>query len=116
MPSSLIIKIIIKVKIMNKMHNPVHPGIVLREYLEGISVTDAAKGLGVTRATLSRILNGSSGVSADMAIRLEMALGTSAKMWVEMQAQYELWQASLEERPAIKPLFPRSKDFKSFMG
>nr|WP_305849205.1 HigA family addiction module antitoxin [Providencia sp. M-27] len=100
---------------MSKMHNPVHPGIVLREYLEGISVTEAAKALEVTRTTLSRILNGNSGISADMAIRLEMALGTSAEMWVEMQAQYELWQASLEKRPAIKPLFPRREGSKSFM-
>ncbi|MBQ0535566.1 HigA family addiction module antitoxin [Providencia huaxiensis] len=100
---------------MSKMHNPVHPGIVLREYLEGISVTEAAKALEVTRTTLSRILNGNSGISADMAIRLEMALGTSAEMWVEMQAQYELWQASLEKRPTIKPLFPRREGFKSFM-
>ncbi|WP_333987210.1 HigA family addiction module antitoxin [Providencia huaxiensis] len=100
---------------MSKMHNPVHPGIVLREYLEGISVTEAAKALEVTRTTLSRILNGNSGISADMAIRLEMALGASAEMWVEMQAQYELWQASLEKRPTIKPLFPRREGFKSFM-
>lgn len=104
MPSSLIIKIIIEVIIMSRMHNPAHPGSVLREYLEGISVTEAAKALGVTRATLSRILNGNSGISADMALRLESALGTSAEMWLAMQAQYELWIASQAERPAIKPI------------
>ncbi len=104
MPSSLIIKIIIEVIIMSRMHNPAHPGFVLREYLEGVSVTEAAEALGVTRATLSRILNGNSGISADMALRLESALGTSAEMWLTMQAQYELWIASQTERPAIKPI------------
>nr|WP_282556929.1 MULTISPECIES: HigA family addiction module antitoxin [Providencia] len=90
---------------MSKMHNPEHPGLVLREYLDGISVTDAAKALGVTRATLSRILNGNSGISADMALRLEIALGTSAEMWVNMQAQYELWQAAQGTRPVVKAIF-----------
>ncbi|MEM8324842.1 HigA family addiction module antitoxin [Morganella morganii] len=87
---------------MNRMHNPAHPGLVLREYLDGISVTEAAKALGVTRTTLSRILNGNSGISADMALRLESALGTSAEMWTGMQSQYDLWQASRTERPVIK--------------
>lgn len=89
---------------MNRMHNPAHPGLVLREYLDGISVTEAAKALGVTRTTLSRILNGSSGISADMALRLEAALGTSAEMWTGMQSQYDLWQASGTERPVIKAI------------
>ncbi|MDX7999440.1 HigA family addiction module antidote protein [Xenorhabdus sp. Reich] len=90
---------------MSRMHNPAHPGIVLREYLGDISVTDAAKALGVTRVALSRILNGNTGISADMALRLEAALGTSAEMWTNMQSQYELWQASQQQRPEIKPIF-----------
>lgn len=62
------------------MHNPAHPGEVLKEYLDGISVTLAAQKLGVTRATLSRILNGHSGISAEMALRLAAALNTSPDM------------------------------------
>jgi len=76
-----------------RMHNPSHPGPVLREYLGELSVTEAASRLGVTRAALSRILNGSAGISADMALRLRDALGTSAEMWINMQSHYDLWQA-----------------------
>ena len=60
-----------------RMHNPPHPGRVLREYLGAMSVTDTARHLGVTRVALSRILNGSpAGISADMALKLSDALGT----------------------------------------
>lgn len=76
-----------------RMNNPAHPGLVLREYLGDLSVTEAASRLKVTRTALSRILNGSAGISADMALRLKDALGTSAEMWVRMQGQYDLWQA-----------------------
>jgi len=86
-----------------RMHNPAHPGLVLREYLGDLSVTEAATRLAVTRAALSRILNGSAGISADMALRLRDALGTSAEMWLNLQAQYDLWQAEMKPRPAIKP-------------
>ncbi|SDM28061.1 plasmid maintenance system antidote protein, XRE family [Modicisalibacter muralis] len=82
------------------MHNPAHPGAVLREYLSDITVTEAALRLGVTRAALLRILNGSAG----MALRLEQALGTSAEMWLEMQLKHELWQASLRPRAPVVPL------------
>ena len=64
-----------------RMHNPPHPGSVLRDYLQGVSVTNAARHLGVTRVALSRILNGSAGISADMALRLSDALGTSPDLW-----------------------------------
>jgi addiction module HigA family antidote len=90
------------------MYNPAHPGVVLREYLGDMSVTEAAKALGVTRVALSRILNGNTGISADMALRLEAALGTSAEMWTSMQSQYELWQASQQQRPEIKPILIHS--------
>ena len=88
---------------MARMHNPAHPGEVLREYLESVSVTEAAAKLGVTRVSLSRILNGTNGISADMALRLEDALGASAEMWVGMQMKYELWVASNKKRPKVTP-------------
>lgn len=90
---------------MATMHNPPHPGEILREWLGDMSVTDAAQHLGVARATLSRVLNGSSGISADMALRLQAALGTSPEMWMGLQDDYELWQASKGKRPRITP-FP----------
>lgn len=78
------------------MHNPPHPGEVLKALcLEplGLSVTDAAEALGVTRKTLSAILNGNAGISPEMAIRLSIAFDTSAESWMNQQSQYELWQA-----------------------
>jgi addiction module HigA family antidote len=86
---------------MSRMHNPAHPGEVLREYLGDVTVTAAAEKLGVSRVALSRILNGTNGISADMALRLADALGTSAVMWAEMQVKYDLWKASLQKRPKI---------------
>jgi len=89
---------------MATMHNPPHPGEILREWLGDMSVTDAAQHLGVARATLSRVLNGSSGISADMALRLHAALRTSPEMWMGLQNDYELWQAAKGKRPKIQPL------------
>jgi addiction module HigA family antidote len=84
------------------MHNPAHPGAVLREYLpDGMTVTEVAQRLGVTRQALSALLNGRAGVSADMALRLSQAFGTSAEMWVSMQASYDLWAAKQKPRPKI---------------
>jgi antitoxin HigA-1 len=87
-----------------RMHNPPHPGGVLREYLGSTSVTNAAKHLGITRAALSRVLNGSAGISAEMALRLSQALGTSPELWTGMQAQYDLWRASQHRRKKIARL------------
>jgi addiction module HigA family antidote len=87
-----------------RMFNPPHPGEVLRDYLGGVSVTDSAKHLGVTRVALSRILNGSAGISAEMALRLSDALGTTPELWTGMQAQYDLWQASKKRRKKIARL------------
>ncbi|MEA3238972.1 MAG: HigA family addiction module antitoxin [Candidatus Bipolaricaulota bacterium] len=84
-----------------KMHNPPHPGEVLRELcLEplGISVTDAAEALGVSRKTLSSILNGRSGISPEMAIRLAKAFDTSPESWLNQQVQYDLWEAEQNSR------------------
>lgn len=79
-----------------KMHNPPHPGEVLKELcLEPLelSVTRAAEALGISRKTLSAILNGRAGISPEMAIRLSIAFGTSAESWLTQQAQYDLWLA-----------------------
>jgi antitoxin HigA-1 len=73
---------------------------VLREYIGDLSVTTVAQRLGVTRAALSRILNGHAGISAEMAVLLSEALGTSAEMWAIMQARYDLWQA--QQKPHRK--------------
>jgi addiction module HigA family antidote len=79
-----------------QMHNPPHPGEVIRglclEPLE-ITVTDAAEALGVTRKTLSAILNGRSGISPEMALRLSIAFNTSPESWMNQQTQYDLWLA-----------------------
>ena len=87
---------------MSRMHNPAHPGEVLREYLpEGVTITQAAQRLGVTRQAFSALLNGRAGVSADMALRLSQALGTSAEMWLSMQLAYDLWMAKKKPRPKV---------------
>lgn len=86
---------------MTKMHNPPHPGEVLREYLGEVTVTDAAQQLGVNRVTLTRIVSGHSGISPDMAFRLGSAFGTSPELWAGMQMQYDLYQASKAKRPRI---------------
>ena len=78
------------------MYNPPHPGEVLKKLcLEplGLTVTEAAKALGVSRKTLSSILNGHSGVSPEMAIRLSIAFDTTSESWLNQQVQYDLWQA-----------------------
>jgi len=87
------------------MYNPPHPGEVLREWLAGISVTEAARRLGVTRVALSRVLNGSAGVSADMDLRLAKALGTTPGSWYGMQADYTLWQAQQRFHAKVTPIY-----------
>lgn len=89
---------------MGAMHNPPHPGEVLREWLTEITVTDAATRLGVTRAALSRVLNGAAGISAEMDLRLSKALGTTPGSWLKMQADYDLWQAQQHFRAKVKPI------------
>ena len=78
------------------MHNPPHPGEVLKELcLEPLelTVTKTAEALGVSRKTLSAILNGRAGISPEMAIRLGKAFNTSAESWLNQQQQYDLWRA-----------------------
>jgi addiction module HigA family antidote len=86
------------------MHNPPHPGKVLKEYLGEITITEAALKLGVNRVTLSRIVSCTSGISADMAYRLAQAFGTSVELWAGMQMQYDLYQAGRLKRPKIERL------------
>ena len=78
------------------MHNPPHPGQVLKvlclEQLK-VTVTEAAKTLGVSRKSLSAILNGRAGISPEMAVRLSIAFDTSAESWLNQQTQYDLWHA-----------------------
>ena len=79
-----------------KMHNPPHPGEVLRDLCLaplGLTVTEAARALGVSRKTLSGILNGRAGISPEMAVRLSLAFGTTAESWMNQQVQHDLWHA-----------------------
>jgi len=77
------------------MHNPPHPGEFIRSvYLEpfGMSARTLAESLGVAPSTLNRVITGKSGISAEMALRLSMALGRSPESWLAMQDHYDLWQ------------------------
>ena len=81
---------------MPRMHNPPHPGEVIKELCLdplGLTVTAAAEGLGVSRRALSSLLNGHAGISPDMAIRLSKAFGRSPESWLQLQLQYDLWDA-----------------------
>ena len=96
---------------MTRMHNPPHPGEVLKDGVFAdnlVSVTDAATALGVTRVSLSRVLNGKAGVSAEMAVRLGKWLGTGPEVWINMQAQYELWEAEQALKTMVRKI-PRLK-------
>lgn len=94
---------------MTRMHNPPHPGVTLREdvlpALE-LNVTEAAAQLGVTRATLSRVLNGRAAISSEMALRLEGWLGVEnggrADLWIAQQAAFDLWKARKAGAPKVR--------------
>jgi antitoxin HigA-1 len=94
---------------MPRMFNPPHPGATIREDIIpalGLSVTEAARQLGVSRVTLSRVIHGQAGISADMARRLEAWLGgpeqgPSAESWLRMQANYDLWQVMQGPKPKV---------------
>ncbi|MCP4189296.1 MAG: HigA family addiction module antidote protein [Planctomycetaceae bacterium] len=92
---------------MATMHNPPHPGSILKEDVipaMGLTVTEAAKQIGVTRVALSRVLNGHSGISPEMALKIEDWLGVErggrAEMWTGMQLDYEMWQARQKRKVA----------------
>ena len=98
-----------RMKTMSRMHSPPHPGATLREDVLpalGLSVTEAALQLGVTRAALSRVLNERAAISHAMALRLEGWLGVSrggrADLWVAKQAAFDLWQARKAGAPKVK--------------
>lgn len=94
---------------MTRMHNPPHPGEVLRDGVftgTGITVTDFARRIGVTRVTLSNVLNAKNGISADMAVRLAAALGGSAESWLHMQAQYDLAASEKALRKIVTKIEP----------
>jgi len=83
------------------MHNPPHPGEVIRELcIEplGLTVTEAAEALGISRKTLSNILNGHAGISPEMAVRLSIAFNTTSESWLNQQLQYDLWFAEKERK------------------
>lgn len=93
------------------MYNPPHPGFTVKRMLidgAGLSVTEAAKALKVGRVTLSKLLNQRSGISAEMAVRLSLALNTSSEMWINMQGMYDLWQAE-KKRKQLKSNIKRIK-------
>ena len=95
-----------------QMHTPAQPGEVLRElYLEPLSltVTDVARALGVTRKAFSELVNGRSGVSTSMALRLSKAFGTTPELWLDMQRNHDLWNARRKMRLSkVKVLFEAS--------
>ena len=87
------------------MHNPAHPGEILREYLGAVQVGEATERLRVARSTLSRLLNGRASFTAAMALRLADAFGTEPGMWLDLQQQYDLWHASRRKRPKVEKFF-----------
>ena len=90
-----------------RMHSPAHPGEILRAmYLEpmGVSITKAADALGVSRKHVSAIVNGRVPVTPDMAVRLAGVFGTEPEIWINLQAQHDLWVVSKQTRPKVKRL------------
>jgi addiction module HigA family antidote len=89
------------------MHSPSHPGAILLEmYIKPmkVTITEAADALGVSRKHVSAIINGRVPVTPDMAMRLAGVFGTEAALWVNMQAQYDLWVVTRKVPPNVKPL------------
>jgi len=92
---------------MTMMHNPPHPGELLRdEVIEALdlSVTEAASRLAMSRVALSRVLNGKAAVSPDLAVRLEQAGVSTARAWLAMQTNYDLWRTMQHEQPPVRRL------------
>lgn len=91
---------------MAKMYNPAHPGEIVQEYMDGLGLTVSALAahLKVTRANLSRIIHGKTGISAGMALRLSDAFGNSPEVWIRLQANYDLAKATRSKRVKIERL------------
>ena len=104
------------------MHNPAHPGTVLKElWLEplGLTLTRAALRLGVTRKTISKIVNGHGAITPEMALRLEIVFGTSAQTWMNMQTAYDLWRLSPVRktlRGSLKPVRDAAGSLSEYAG
>lgn len=103
--------------IMSRMHNPPHPGETLRDDVLpalGLTVTDAADALNVTRVAFSRVINGKAGISPEMALRLERWLGVDhggrAEVWLRMQAAYDLAAAEKAAKPMLRKVRPIKHD------
>lgn len=98
---------------IKSMKNPPHPGEIIRELCIkplGLTVTRAAQGLGVTRKTLSLLLNGHAGISPEMAVRLSQAFGRSPESWLQLQAQYDIAQVKRAAKEIkIKPLYDANR-------
>lgn len=97
---------------MSNMHNPAHAGELIAEWLDGlkdegtpVTVTQLAERIQITRAMLSRIINGKAPLTADIALRLNAALGINADLLMRVQASYAIWQVAQKPRPVIEPLF-----------
>ena len=89
------------------MHNPPHPGELLRDEVIAalnLSVTEAASRLAMSRVALSRVLNGKAAISPDLALRLEQAGSSTARAWLAMQVNYDLWRARQHAQPVVRPL------------
>ena len=89
------------------IHNHPHPGEILRDTVivpMNLPVTEAAKRLAMTRVALSRVLNGKAGISPELALRLEKAGVSTARFWINLQANYDLWRAMQHEQPPVKRL------------
>jgi antitoxin HigA-1 len=91
---------------MQMMHNPAHPDEIIQEYMEGLGLTVSALAahLKITRANLSRVVHGKTGVSAEMAVRLSEAFGTTPQVWIRLQANYDLAKAMRKRRVKITHL------------
>ena len=87
------------------MHNPTHPGLIIRDEVLPelqLSVNEAAEQLGVSRVTLSRVINGRSAITAEMALRVGKWVGNGPDIWLRMQGQYDLWQAKKKGDVKVK--------------
>jgi len=90
-----------------RMYNPPHPGTIIKDGLENIpmSVTAFAKHIGVSRVTLSRVLNGRSGITPEMSLKISEAFGQgSSDIWFKLQCDYDSWQAMHAKRKKVRPL------------
>ena len=103
--------ILLIIKMITEVYNPAHAGQLVQEWLDGlkeegtpVTVTQLANSMCVTRTALSRMINGHTALTADMALRLAALLGTSAELWLGMQSSYDLWLAAQTPRPAIARL------------